>query len=433
MLLYRFIWFSLFAVFRVYFRKIYLNNQKTIRKNTPYIVASNHPNSFLDSVIGPTFQWRQWNFLARGDVFKKGIIKQLMTWMNMLPIFRRSDAKNNNEKNQLTFELVADLLKRKRMVMIFSEGHCVIEKRLRPITKGTARMAFHACEKHGYDIDLEILPTGLNYTEPFGIRAEIYYNYGDPIKVKDYQALYLEEPNKAIVTLTAEIEKRLKVCIVHVNHGLDEQAEILFKIYKNDRLVRRFPIIEKDHVRAFDEEKSIANLLNHWQESEPKKLEKLEDQLFTYQKKLAEFNMHDAYFSKISSSKFFQRLYLGLFFPLWAYGFLTNFFVFRFAKHYPSKLLKSKVFYSSLRIGLIIIGYWIYLLIILLSLSILFSFPIAILYLVFHVIAGYSFVLAFDIIKELKESRKSNSASEAQLSEIQEMRDSIITTVENAL
>lgn len=344
----------------------------------------------------------------------------------MLPIFRKSDAKNNNAKNLITFDLVADLFKRKRLVMIFPEGYCVIEKRLRPLSKGTARMAFHACEKHGFDLDLKIVPAGLNYTKPFGIRGKLYYNCGEPIALNDYKELYESDPNRAIVKVTEELERRMKAIIIHVNKGLDKTAEDLFEIYGNDNKERVLPIVEHNKDTAFNIEKSIADQLNHLQSEKPEQLNQLEEQCKEYRSKLAEFKVSDALFSLNKSGSASRWIYLILLAPIWIYGFLTNFFIFRFAKNYPAKLIKSNVFYSSLRIGLIMISYWVYFLLILIILSILFSFPIALGYLLFHLIAGYSFALAYDSMKFLKERRRSSKLDDEAFRDIQKMRNEIL-------
>lgn len=396
-----------------------------MRPGVPYIIGSNHPNSFLDSVVGPTFMLRPWNFLARGDVFKGKMVKQILAWINMLPIFRKSDAKNNNEKNLITFDLVADLLNRKRVVMIFPEGYCVIEKRLRPISKGTARMAFHACEKYGFDMGLELIPTGLNYTKPFGIRGDMYYNFETPIPLKNYEEQYRKDPARAIVSLTEELETSMKKAVVHINHGLDEYAEMVFEIYANDREHRTFPIIDRSDSRPFREEKACADKLNLWQETDPERLDKFKSLVHSYKANLNAFKVNDALFSSTRSIKFKHLALLILLSPLWFYGYLSNFFIFRFAKHFPSKLLKSNVFYSSLRVGLLMIAYWIYFALILLILSLLFIFPIAIAYLLFHLIAGYSFALSYDYFQAIRKRKRPKALNNEVFEECVALRKAI--------
>lgn len=424
MLLYRFIWVSLAFVSRVFFRKVYLRNTKAAEKGGAAIIGANHPNSFLDSVVAAIFQFRTWHFLARGDVFKGKIVKQLLSWIRMLPIYRRVDAKNNNEKNLITFDIVADITKKKGLVLIFPEGYCVIEKRLRPISKGTARMAIHACERYGWDMGLEIIPAGLNYTHPFGIRGDMYYNFGEPIKLADYKEQYLEEPNKVVVKITEELEKRMKACVIHVNHGLDGTAEKLFEIYRNDRIVSWLPIVEKEGFSPFDTEKAIADKLNHWQENDPDELASFESELEEYRAALEANKVKDKLCSERKRSTLPNYLYLLFMLPLWIYGYITNFFVFKFARSYPKKLIKSNVFYSSLRIGLIMVGYWIYFGLILIVLGLLFSFPIAIGYLVFHVFAGLSFAFAYEAFRNIRDLRR-NSISDEKLQALKSMRQKI--------
>ena len=56
-----------------------------LKKQGPLLLASNHPNSFLDAVIlDILFEQPIWS-LARGDVFKNKFISRILTSLKNVP------------------------------------------------------------------------------------------------------------------------------------------------------------------------------------------------------------------------------------------------------------------------------------------------------------------------------------------------------------
>lgn len=153
-----------------------------LRKEGPLMLACNHPNSFLDSVILNTlFELPVWS-LARGDVFKKNIYKKLLTALKILPVYRTSEGVENLSENYKTFDACLELFKRNGIVTIYSEGKCVNEWHLRPLKKGTARLAIKAWEEN---IPLRILPVGINYSSFWLFGKNIFINFGEIIDKGD--------------------------------------------------------------------------------------------------------------------------------------------------------------------------------------------------------------------------------------------------------
>ena len=63
---------------KIFCRKIIVNNRAMLKKRGPLLLASNHPNSFLDAIIlDILFQKPIWS-LARGDVFRNAFISKIL-------------------------------------------------------------------------------------------------------------------------------------------------------------------------------------------------------------------------------------------------------------------------------------------------------------------------------------------------------------------
>lgn len=100
----------------------------------------------------------------------------------MFPVYRVSEGVENLEQNYKTFEDCKNIFKQNGIVLIFSEGRCINEWHLRPLKKGTARLAISSWQD---GIPLKVLPTGLNYNSFTSFGKNIQLNFGDIMHAED--------------------------------------------------------------------------------------------------------------------------------------------------------------------------------------------------------------------------------------------------------
>jgi 1-acyl-sn-glycerol-3-phosphate acyltransferase len=191
---------------KIYCRKIIINKPEFLKVNGPLLLASNHPNSFLDGIIMTTLFEQDVYSLARGDVFKKNSLNKLLRWLRLLPVYRTSEGVENLAHNYTTFASCLEVFRKKGIVLIFSEGWCENEWHLRPLKKGTARLALTAWEQ---DIPLKIVPVGFNYSsfKSFGKDVHIYFGQAfskEIIHEKDTQGMNILAFNN---TLQKELQE----------------------------------------------------------------------------------------------------------------------------------------------------------------------------------------------------------------------------------
>lgn len=171
-----------FAI-RLFCHSIVVNKKLVLHESGPLLIASNHPNSFLDAVIFDIlFQQPIWS-LTRGDVFKSGFITRLLNALKMMPVYRIREGSDNLNANYQTFDNCMQVFSNKCSVLIFSEGLCINEWHLRPLKKGTARLAFKAWSE---GIPLKVLPTGINYSSFIKYGKKIIINFGAFIEQKEF-------------------------------------------------------------------------------------------------------------------------------------------------------------------------------------------------------------------------------------------------------
>ncbi len=171
----------------IFCRKVIINKPDFLKLKGPLLIASNHPNSFLDSVVIDTiFDQPVWS-LARGDVFKNKFTRRILAAMKILPLYRTSEGPENLSENYKTFDACIELFKKSEVIMIFSEGKCINEWHLRPLKKGTARLAISSWQKN---IPLKVLPVGINYSSFRRFGKNIFINFGETI---NKEVINLEE------------------------------------------------------------------------------------------------------------------------------------------------------------------------------------------------------------------------------------------------
>lgn len=148
----------------------------------PLLLACNHPNSFLDGIIlDILFDEPAWA-LARGDVFKKPLYIKFLKAVKLMPVYRTSEGSENLHTNYKTFDACKEIFQQNGIVQIFSEGRCINEWHLRPLKKGTARLAMSSWENN---IPLLVLPVGINYSSFRRFGKNVYINFGDIIRKED--------------------------------------------------------------------------------------------------------------------------------------------------------------------------------------------------------------------------------------------------------
>lgn len=145
---------------------ININHKHLLSKKGPLLIIANHPNSFLDAIIIASCYKRRVHFLARGDVFKNKIFRVLLMSLNMIPVYRLREGKENLHLNDFAFKESVKLLEKGEAVLVFIEGTCINSHELQPLKKGTARI-LEGIHKKGISPTLHAI--GIAYNQLYGI------------------------------------------------------------------------------------------------------------------------------------------------------------------------------------------------------------------------------------------------------------------------
>jgi 1-acyl-sn-glycerol-3-phosphate acyltransferase len=198
-----------------------------MNKDGSLIFAPNHQNALMDALALLSVSKWQPVFLARADIFKKPTIRKILTFLKIMPVYRMRDGYENLSNNDATFLKTIDVLKNRNGLVILPEGNHGDQKRLRPLKKGIVRIAFQAEDAADGQLDIRIVPVGIDYTHYVKVGSQLHIRFGIPIRVAPLLTEYRENPARAYRILLELIESSMKHEMVHI---ADEKFHSYIKV-----------------------------------------------------------------------------------------------------------------------------------------------------------------------------------------------------------
>ncbi len=198
-----------------YFRTIKIHGHKNIPKNKPVLLLSNHQNALLDALLIATKSGRFSYFLTRSAVFKKPLIRKILSSLQMLPIYRIRDGWSKLSNNNAIFDTCSELLNKEEAIVIFPEGSHNLKRSVRPLSKGFTRIVFDTLKKYP-KTDLQLIPVGLNFEKAEKCPDSASIFFGEPIPA---YAFISENRNDDVVKLKTKIQSEISNLTTHIPSG----------------------------------------------------------------------------------------------------------------------------------------------------------------------------------------------------------------------
>jgi len=343
---------------RANYQHICLSNTDRIPTDKPVILAANHPTAFMEPCILACFLDRPLYFLVRGDFFVRPIFDFLLRQLHMLPVFRMRDGGYTKLKhNYSTFAACSQALYANKTIMILAEGGTHHEKRLRPIQKGTARIALGTLDAFPDIEDVYIVPVGVNYTYAEKSRTRVMIDFGEAISTRSYWEEYEKSTSVAIHEITKDIASALSEHIVIIERKEDEAlAEYLLRLQRPLLPLPLFPVIN-DAVHPLEQEKALVDRVNATEESI--KISWLKD-LSTYFQQLEEKRINEKNVLGQDYSGYSSLLLLLLGFVPFLLGYIWNAIPLGLAKYIADTKVRDIAFYAPVKCAIGIGSYFLW-------------------------------------------------------------------------
>jgi 1-acyl-sn-glycerol-3-phosphate acyltransferase len=235
--MYQFIRFFIRMALKFYCSHIRINDMGPLKLNGPLILASNHPNSFLDAIIIASRFKEPVHFLALGELTDKFLFRRIMEVFHIIPVYRLKDRSENQDLNDKSFSICVDVLLNNGIVLIFSEGVSENKWQLGHIKKGTARIAFAAMNHESLRSKLRILPIGLNYNS--------FDKHGKTVLVQFGVSILINE----ILTGNTEAEKMQSLNILLRERLSNTMLQTEKQPETVQFLISNCPTLHSDHIK----------------------------------------------------------------------------------------------------------------------------------------------------------------------------------------
>ena len=192
-----------------FYRDIRITGRERIPTSVPLLIAANHQNALVDSLIVAWVVPRRIAMTAKATLTENPLIALPFRILGVVPLRRVSDeagkangASPDRSRNTEAFREILNLLEQRRAVLIFPEGKSHNEVGLEPLKTGLARLALRARDERSIK-GVTILPLGLIFEDKGVPGTVVGAHVGEPIEMDSW-------PTTDHVVLTEEIARRLR-------------------------------------------------------------------------------------------------------------------------------------------------------------------------------------------------------------------------------
>jgi hypothetical protein len=235
--------------------------------------------------------------------------------------------------------------------MSFPEGTSENERRLRTIKTGAARIALGTAKENDYDLNIKILPVGLNYTKSSTFRSELTIEFGTPLETNDFIEEFKTNEPKSARILTSRIEESIKQLIVNIDaQEYDELVEKVEVIYKTE--------LAHENNLPIKVSQDIVKGIKHFQQHNHVVFNDTKFKVDNYFEKLSQVNISDKNIGQphkrsglfLIAIKSISKLIFG--FPFWLIGIIHSYLPYKLTRIIALMITKDEAFYGALLMSL---------------------------------------------------------------------------------
>jgi 1-acyl-sn-glycerol-3-phosphate acyltransferase len=335
----------------IFFQKIEIRHRENVPKLGPVLFVANHPDSQMDAFIMSSAIKRKVHYIAHAGLFTRKLQAWLLRNCGVIAVHQQRDKSDSAERNVEAFQECYEVLERGDVIGIFPEGISEMQRRVRKIKTGAARIILESERRNNYDLGVKLIPIGLYFFSRSRFRSKVLVNVGRPIELQPYLSLNETDNVKAVNQLTDEIQSCLEHLTVNVQHTeLDRFVKDIESIYRDELIIQTLADHKssKKIVAEFVITQKIADCVEYFHEYNPQKVRDMEEKISNYKRKLKRLHLKDIMVrEKTSIKKLFKAELTGIAraivgFPVAVYGVLNNFIPYRITEFIARKFIDDR-------------------------------------------------------------------------------------------
>lgn len=289
--------------------------------------------------------------MARGDAFLKPRSNRILRSLGLLPIFRATDAdpRESVKRNSEAFDETYELLKRDLAIIIFPEAIASPEKKVRPLRKGTARLAVDMVKRSDFSLDLHVVPIGMNYTFFGAPRKDLLIEIGEPVSLLEARDEIETQEARFVNGLTKKLQHNLEALMVLAPENREDELDKALEIVRSE--FPTDPLLQFDRSgKQFTMEKYVSDRF-----FDPDHTANLSAQIREYVGKREQLGVRE-YERFRGVKRFFHGLYFVFsFVPALLAGMTHGWTLALSQKLTPGKI-RHKLFFDSMLVGILLVG-----------------------------------------------------------------------------
>ena len=315
---------------KLFFNQISIQNKQIVPNTSPIIFVANHPNFFMDPLIIGSYCPRQLYFFAKSTLFNSPLKKRILTRLNLVPVYRKIDDKENMGGNVNSFNKGYRILENNGAFLIFPEGISVGKRVLEKIKTGAARIGLEAELKNDFALNIVIIPIGLSYSDQVRFRSNIMIRFGSPIELSKFEKEYKRNEVETVKKVTLIIEKSLNnLTNYYQTDQIEDIVQGLELIYKMELMTELGMEIDNKN-DDFIISKILTDAVQWYKDNEPALIIEFREKLNEYIDLLKQLDIRDEFLDPVRQEKrgwgkTKTILFLVIGSPLFIWGIITNY------------------------------------------------------------------------------------------------------------
>ena len=315
---------------KLFFNQISIQNKQIVPNTSPIIFVANHPNFFMDPLIIGSYCPRQLYFFAKSTLFNSPLKKRILTRLNLVPVYRKIDDKENMGGNVNSFNKGYKILENNGAFLIFPEGISVGKRVLEKLKTGAARIGLEAELKNDFDLNIVIIPIGLSYSDQVRFRSNIMIRFGSPIELSKFEKEYKTNEVETVKKVTLIIEKSLNnLTNYYQTDQIEDIVQGLELIYKMELMTELGMEVDNKN-DDFIISKILTDAVQWYKDNEPALIIEFREKLNEYIDLLKQLDIRDEFLDPVRQEKrgwgkTKTILFLVIGSPLFIWGIITNY------------------------------------------------------------------------------------------------------------
>lgn len=193
------------------FSRIEVRGLDRVTWDEPCIVSPNHQNAFLDALLVGITAPVPLTFPSRAAVFGTPF-DWFLEALHMVPIYRRRDGFDKLSRTKDILAEQREQLRQGRSLVMFSETEHAHTYYLRPLSRGSARLALKTQQET--DRPVQLVPVGINYYHLCRPGFKVSIVFGEPLRAPEYMERSRDDEAVCINELRDDLTAAMKDCLL---------------------------------------------------------------------------------------------------------------------------------------------------------------------------------------------------------------------------